>query len=149
MREMAARSSATWLDGFGEWSWPGLTPAAAVADVGPAAWVPSLPLRVEAPVRRAPAARTARPLPRPLRLARLVVLAVLAGATFVLSSGVVHTTRPAAAALSLPLEVWKLTQGTCGAARIPLWLNTLKAPGPHIAGNQASLHILLTAGKQF
>ena len=61
MRPMAAtrmRSATTWLEGLGEWSWPGCAP---VGEISPAAWVPALPVRVEAPaLRRAPAARRCR-----------------------------------------------------------------------------------------
>jgi S-formylglutathione hydrolase FrmB len=103
MRQMAARSStSTWMDGFGEWSWPGLKPA---VEVGPAAWVPALP-RIEAPavvVRRAPRAKQ---LPRPIRLARLVLLMAVASGTFVISSGVGRSgavAEPRSAPLALSL----------------------------------------------
>ena len=82
-----------WLDGFGEWSWPGLKPA---VELTPASWVPALPLRVEAPaipVGLRVARPRPRPLPRALRLARLVVLLAVAAATFALSS---HLLAPAA-----------------------------------------------------
>jgi len=90
---MAAIGAPTWLDGFGEWSWPGLKPA---VEVSPAAWVPALPrIAVEAP---AGAVRVVAPrrstLPRPLRLARLVLLIAVAAGTFVVSRTVLA--RPAA-----------------------------------------------------
>jgi len=84
MGAVAARSTPSWLEGTPDWAWPGLQPA---VEVGPAAWVPVLPARVELP-----AARVARPrprtLPRPLRLARLALLLAVAAATFLVSSGV-------------------------------------------------------------
>jgi len=89
----------TWLDGLGEWAWPG-SPAPA-AELVPAAWVPAVPLRIPAAAlplplpSRAPARR--RPLPRPLRLARLAVLLAAGTATFLLSGNVLH--RGGAAAL--------------------------------------------------
>ena len=80
-----------WLDGFGEWSWPGLKPA---VELTPASWVPALPLRLEAPaVPIRLRVQRPRSLPRPLRLARLVMLLAVAGATFALSS---HLLAPAA-----------------------------------------------------
>jgi len=85
MATVRTRGGGTWLDGLGEWSWPGGAPQA--APVGPAAWVPSRPL-IDAPVPSPPPAARRQTLPRPLRLARLVLLLAVAGATFVLSSGV-------------------------------------------------------------
>jgi S-formylglutathione hydrolase FrmB len=90
---MAAIGAPTWLDGFGEWSWPGLKPA---VELSPAAWVPALPrIAVEAPAGAvrvvAPRAST---LPRPLRLARLVLLLAVAGATFVVSRSVLARPAP-------------------------------------------------------
>jgi S-formylglutathione hydrolase FrmB len=91
MTHVAGRSAPTWLDGFGEWSWPGLKPA---VELTPASWVPALPLRLEAPaVPVRLRVERPRPLPRPLRLARLVMLLAVAGATFALSS---HLLAPAA-----------------------------------------------------
>ena len=84
MGRMAAISASTWLDGFGEWSWPGLKPA---VELSPAAWVPALPrVALEAPAApvRAVVARRST-LARPLRLARLVALLAVAGATVVVS----------------------------------------------------------------
>ena len=78
----------TWLDGLGEWSWPG-SPAAAV-ELGPASWVPVVPLRIPAPALPLPARARQRPLPRPLRLARLVALLAVGTGTFLLSSNAVH-----------------------------------------------------------
>lgn len=93
--------ASTWLDGFGDWAWPGPRPA---VEIGPAAWVPSTPLMaVEA---SALPARVARPrsssLRRPLRLARLLLLLVVAGATFALSSRFVfaHSVPPPPTALT-------------------------------------------------
>ena len=93
MATMAATRtrSATWLDGLGEWSWPGATPA---VELAPAAWVPA------APVLRPHVARPQQrrqTLPRPLRLARLAVLLAAAGATFVISSGVARSGAAAVA----------------------------------------------------
>src|SRR5579862_2996850 len=76
----------TWLDGLGDWTWPGSAPA---IELTPAAWVPALPLPVVLP--RAPAPARARTLPRALRLARLVALLAIGAATFVLSSGIARS----------------------------------------------------------
>ena len=76
----------TWLDGLGEWTWPGSAPA---LELTPAAWVPALPLPVALP-RPAAAARP-RALPRALRLARLVALLAIGAATFVVSSGIARS----------------------------------------------------------
>jgi S-formylglutathione hydrolase FrmB len=83
--------ASTWLDGFGDWAWPGGSKPA--VEIGPAAWVPSTPLlAVEAPPLHprvvAPRAST---LPRPLRLARLLLLLAVAGATFALSNRFIFT----------------------------------------------------------
>jgi len=88
-----------WLDGFGEWSWPALRPA---VEPAPAAWVPAMPrIALEAPGVPAGVAlprRSATPrrstLPRPLRLARLVVLLAVAGATFFVSRTVLAHALP-------------------------------------------------------
>jgi len=99
---MAAIGAPTWLDGFGEWSWPGLKPA---VEVSPAAWVPALPrIALDAP---AGGGRVALPrrstLPRPLRLARLVLLLAVAGATVVVSRTVLaRPARSQAIAVTLP-----------------------------------------------
>ena len=54
MGSMPAISAPTWLEGFGDWAWPGLGPA---VEVGPAPWVPALPVRIEPPVVRLPLER--------------------------------------------------------------------------------------------
>ncbi len=77
------RASSTWLDGLGDWTWPGSAPA---LELTPAAWVPVLPLPVALPRPVAPA--RSRTLPRALRLARLAALLAIGAATFVLSSGI-------------------------------------------------------------
>ncbi len=79
---------ATWLDGLGDWAWPGSS--APAVEAVPAAWVPVRPL----PAPRAVAA-PARPhaLPRPLRLARLVALLAIGAGTYLLGSGALA--RPA------------------------------------------------------
>ena len=84
MVSMSAISAPTWLEGFGEWAWPGLKPVA--VEVGPAPWVPALPRRIEPPAIRLPRERP-RTLPRPLRLARLAVLVAVAGVTVALGTG--------------------------------------------------------------
>jgi S-formylglutathione hydrolase FrmB len=101
MGAVAARSAPSWLEGTPDWAWPGLKPAVAAVEVGPAAWVPALP-RVERPPARvvAPRARP-RTLPRPLRLARLVLLIAVAAGTFVISSGVARSGSAAAPAVGL------------------------------------------------
>jgi S-formylglutathione hydrolase FrmB len=86
----------TWLDGLGEWAWPG-SPAAAL-ELAPASWVPALPLRIAAPVLPLPARARRRPLPRPLRLVRLVVLLAVGTGTFLLSGNVVRRGAEAAPA---------------------------------------------------
>src|ERR1700737_2721336 len=76
MDSMSASSTPTWLDGFGDWAWPGLRPAAELA--------PAARLRAERP----------RGLPRPLRLARLALLVAVAGGTFVVSNGLARSGQP-------------------------------------------------------
>src|ERR1700676_3789450 len=100
MDSMSASSTPTWLDGFGDWAWPGLRPA---AEMAPAAWVPALPQRIEPPVARLRAERP-RGLPRPLRLARLALLVAVAGGTFVLSSGLARS-GPASVTTTQPLRL--------------------------------------------
>jgi enterochelin esterase-like enzyme len=107
MGSMSAISAPTWLDGFGEWAWPGLKPA---VEIGPAPWVPTLP-RIEVPAVRLRVERR-RTLPRPLRLARLAVLVAVGAGTLVLGSGLAHshaavaTTAPALeVAITHPLAV--------------------------------------------
>src|SRR5579871_1722702 len=103
---MAAMSRAalreTWLEGLGEWSWPGA--AVPAVELVPAAWVPSVPLAVPVPAPSLPARPAARPrpLPRPLRLARLVALVAIGGATFVISSRLGHRGTAGAAATVAP-----------------------------------------------
>jgi S-formylglutathione hydrolase FrmB len=89
----AAIRTPTWLDGLGEWSWPGA--ASAVVELAPATWVPTLPLRAE-PAGTVPLRQPARrqTLPRPLRLARLVLLVAVGATTFAISSGLLR--RPPA-----------------------------------------------------
>jgi S-formylglutathione hydrolase FrmB len=102
MVPMSASSTPTWLDGFGDWAWPGLRPA---AELAPAAWVPALPQRIEPPVARLRAERS-RGLPRALRLARLALLIAVAGGTFVLTSGLTRSGQPTIATTQpLPLVV--------------------------------------------
>ena len=62
-----------WLDGLGEWSWPGSGPAAAV-EVGPPAWVPSVPAATATAAPGAPA------LPAPWQRARRLLIAALLSA---------------------------------------------------------------------
>jgi enterochelin esterase-like enzyme len=86
----------TWLDGLGDWAWPG-TSAPALEAV-PAAWVPVRPLPAPRPVA---APVRPRALPRPLRLARLALLLAVGAATFLLSGGVLAHRRAAAPAGAL------------------------------------------------
>jgi enterochelin esterase-like enzyme len=90
-----------WLDGFGEWSWPALRPA---VELAPAAWVPAMPrVAVDAPGLPARVARPRRStLPRPLRLARLVLLLAVAGTTFFVSRTVLAHPLPRVAAAVAP-----------------------------------------------
>jgi S-formylglutathione hydrolase FrmB len=97
MASMSAISAPTWLEGFGEWAWPGLKPVA--VEVGPAPWVPALPRRVEPPAIRLPRERP-RTLPRPLRLARLAVLLAVAGATLALASGLARSAHASVGAIT-------------------------------------------------
>ena len=86
MATVRTRGGGAWLDSPGDWAWPGR--GGSMAPLGPAAWVPALPL-VDAPPAAPPAVRRRRhTLPRALRLARLVLLLFVAGATFVVSSGI-------------------------------------------------------------
>src|SRR5579862_4587841 len=86
---------ATWLEGLGEWAWPGQAASAPAVELGPAGWVPVLPRPLERPLAR----ERRRALPRPLRLARLALLLAIAAATFLVSSGVLrHAPAPAIAA---------------------------------------------------
>jgi S-formylglutathione hydrolase FrmB len=96
MASMSAISAPTWLEGFGEWAWPGLKPVA--VEVGPAPWVPVLPLRIEPPAVRAPRERP-RTLPRPLRLARFAVLVAVAGTTLALGTGLTRSSDASVAAI--------------------------------------------------
>ena len=97
MASMSAISAPTWLEGFGEWAWPGLKPVA--VEVGPAPWVPALPRRIEPPALRLPRERP-RTLPRPLRLARLAVLVAVAGATLALASGIARSSQASGGAIT-------------------------------------------------
>jgi enterochelin esterase-like enzyme len=84
--------AAEWLDGFGEWSWPGLKPA---VEAAPAAWVPAAPrLAVSVPSLPARVAPRRSTLPRPLRLARLVLLVAVAGGTVLISRTVLAHPLP-------------------------------------------------------
>ncbi len=89
----------TWLDGLGEWSWPG--PPAAAVELAPAAWVPAVPLHIEAPLVRSP--RERRRLPRRLRLARLVALLAVGGATVAVSSEIA-VRAPAAGPVGIHID---------------------------------------------
>jgi S-formylglutathione hydrolase FrmB len=93
---MSAISAPTWLEGFGEWAWPGLKPV--VVEGGPAPWVPTLPRRIEPPAVRLPRERP-RTLPRALRLARLAVLVAVAGATLALASGLARSAHASVATI--------------------------------------------------
>ena len=108
MASMPAISTPTWLEGFGEWAWPGLKPVV-VAEVGPAPWVPTLPRRIEPPAVRLPRARP-QTLPRPLRLARLAVLIAVAAATLVLGSGLARSHPSAATTAPARLAFGSITQ---------------------------------------
>jgi S-formylglutathione hydrolase FrmB len=88
MGAVAARSTSNWLEGSPDWAWPGLKPA---VELGPAAWVPALPVRIELPAARVAVRPRPRTLPRPLRLARLALLVALAAGTFVVSSGIAQS----------------------------------------------------------
>jgi S-formylglutathione hydrolase FrmB len=100
MVSMSASSAPTWLEGFGDWAWPGMKPA---VEIAPAAWVPALP-RIEPPAVRLRVERS-RTLPRPLRLARFAMLVAVAGGTFVLSSGIARSGRANVATTAPPLRL--------------------------------------------
>ena len=92
---MSAAARATlWLDGLGEWTWPGMTPA---VELAPAPWVPVLPRRRAAPLARPTAPSRARPA-RPLRLARFAVLLVVAVAAFLAAGSLTRAGAPVAVA---------------------------------------------------
>ena len=67
----AARAQ-PWLDGLGEWSWPGSGPAA--VEVGPPAWVPTAPVVSNGVTSGAPA------LPAPWQRARRLLIGALLSA---------------------------------------------------------------------
>ena len=98
---MSASSAPTWLEGFGDWAWPGMRPA---VEIAPAAWVPALPGRSEQPAVRLRVERR-RTLPRPLRLARFALLLAVAGGTFVISSGIARSGQPGVATPAAPLRL--------------------------------------------
>jgi S-formylglutathione hydrolase FrmB len=129
---MAAIGAPTWLDGFGEWSWPGLKPA---VEVSPAAWVPALPrIAVESP---AAAARVALPrrstLPRPLRLARLALLLAVAGATVVVSRTVLARPVPRQAVAVAPPNFADVLTNPFASAREDLAGASVLAVAPTLA----------------
>jgi S-formylglutathione hydrolase FrmB len=104
----AAARTSTWLDGLGDWSWPGA--AAPAVDLAPAAWVPALPAAPSAPPAASlpvplPAPARRAPLPRPLRLARLVLLLAVGGATFAISSGVLRARPGHAPVAGRPIRI--------------------------------------------
>jgi S-formylglutathione hydrolase FrmB len=102
MTPVSGRTVPTWLDGFGEWTWPGLKPA---VELTPASWVPALP-RIERPAIPARILERPRSLPRPLRLARLVLLVAVAASTFVLSNELLRRRpQPAGVAVATTLRV--------------------------------------------
>src|ERR1700681_2255542 len=98
---MSASSAPTWLEGFGDWAWPGVRPA---VEIAPASWVPALPGRIEQPAVRLRVERR-RTLPRPLRLARFALLLAVAGGTFVVSSGIARSGQPSVATPAAPLRL--------------------------------------------
>jgi enterochelin esterase-like enzyme len=100
MVSMSASSAPTWLEGFGDWAWPGVKPA---VEMAPASWVPALP-RIEPPAVRLRVERS-RTLPRPLRLARFAMLVAVAGGTFVFSSGIARSGRASVATTAAPLRL--------------------------------------------
>src|SRR5580658_9265944 len=97
MEAMTARSG-TWLDGLGEWAWPGT--ARPAVEVAPASWVPALPLPVALP-RALPVRR--RRLPRWLRFARLLALLALAAGAF--EAGTLLWRHPAVAIGAAPARL--------------------------------------------
>jgi S-formylglutathione hydrolase FrmB len=102
MAAMAPISASSWLEGTPDWAWPGRRPA---VELAPAAWVPTLPARVELPpLPRVVARPRPRTLARPLRLARLGLLLAVAAATFVVTSGVLDAGAPGLARAASPLR---------------------------------------------
>lgn len=83
MRAMSAIATAAspWLDGLGDWSWPGVSRAA--GELAPAPWIPALPRAREVPAARAPVRRIARVRTRRrVHVARLGLLTLAAAASF-------------------------------------------------------------------
>jgi enterochelin esterase-like enzyme len=94
---MTTVGATTWLEGLGEWAWPGSAAPTPAVELGPARWVPELPRPLERPLPR----ERPRTLPRPLRLARLALLFAIAVATFAVSSDALRRTPAPAPAASL------------------------------------------------
>jgi len=49
MQHMQAARAHLWLDGTGDWAWPGLRGGEAAAELHPPAWIPTIPRRAPAP----------------------------------------------------------------------------------------------------
>jgi enterochelin esterase-like enzyme len=76
-----ATASSPWLDGLGDWSWPGLSRSA--GELAPAPWIPAFPRAREVPAVRAPVQRIARTRARRrVQVARLGALTLAAATSF-------------------------------------------------------------------
>src|SRR5579862_7508953 len=134
VRTLKSAGGGPWLEGLGDWAWPGRAAPAPAAPLLPAAWVPALPL-IDVPAVPAPAVvlPRRRRLPRALRLLRLVVLLLVAGATFLIGSGV---WRPAsgrdhpAVAGSTSAGAPALSGTVAGSARPGAIAGALEPPQP-------------------
>jgi len=141
----------TWLDGLGEWSWPGSPARAPAVELVPAAWVPALPLRAPAPLPGLSVRPRARrqTLPRPLRLARLALLLAVGGATFALSSGVVRfgaAPSGSAAAATLHLGPRPLAEDPFAATAAPSATAPPSLAAPRAAATSTALPATLSPG---
>jgi enterochelin esterase-like enzyme len=103
MRAMSAiaTGASPWLDGLGDWSWPGLSRA--VAELAPAPWVPALPRLREVPAVRVPVRRIAGTRPRRrVQIARVGLVTIAAATSFTVGSAFAPHAGPAPQALTAP-----------------------------------------------
>jgi enterochelin esterase-like enzyme len=103
MRSMSAIAigASPWLDGLGDWSWPGLSRAA--AELAPAPWVPAFPRSREVPAVRRPVRRIARSRPRRrVQVARLGLVTLAAATSFTVGSAFAPHSAPATRTSATP-----------------------------------------------
>jgi enterochelin esterase-like enzyme len=87
MSTVEASRTYTWLDGLGEWTWPGRG-GAAIADTLPPPWVPAFPRREPAVPAAGRTGAGARPRPTSARVRRVItgtLLGLLAGVCIALA----------------------------------------------------------------